>query len=119
MRKSRFTAQQIVAVLKEAEAGIDVAGRLCKHGTSRATFYQWRSKSAGTTASEFKRMYADLAWETRPSRTSSNESRNAVREAPDGRPHGQGALAPGSSGLPSGRIVADGVVSAAGRCGGA
>lgn len=62
--------------MKEAEASIDVAGLLRKHGISRATFYQWRSKCAGTPASELKRikeleaensklkrMYADLALE--------------------------------------------------------
>ena len=56
MRKSKCTEEQIVAILKEGDAGVDVASLLRRHGISRATYYHWRSKYAGTTPSELKRM---------------------------------------------------------------
>lgn len=76
MKRSRFTESQIVAVLKEGEAGMPVAELCRKHGISNATYYQWKSKYAGVQVSEFtrlreleaenaklKRMYADLVLE--------------------------------------------------------
>jgi putative transposase len=56
MKKSRFTESQIVAVLKEGEAGVPVAELTRKHGISRATYFNWRSKYGGVTVNELKRM---------------------------------------------------------------
>ena len=56
MRKSRFSEDQIIGILKEHQAGLS-AGELCrKHGISDATFYNWRSKYGGMEVSEAKRL---------------------------------------------------------------
>ena len=78
MRKSRFTEAQVVAILKEGDAGRPVAELLRKHEISSATYYAWKAKYGGLGASELKRLkeleaettrlkrlYADLALENR------------------------------------------------------
>jgi len=51
MKTSRFTDSQIIAVLKQAEAGTPVSQLCREHGISSATFYKWRSKFGGMDAS--------------------------------------------------------------------
>ena len=52
MKKSRFTESQVVAILKEGEAGVAVAQLAREHGISPATYYHWKSKYAGAGVPE-------------------------------------------------------------------
>ena len=76
MRKSKFNESQIIGIIKEAEAGVPVADLIRQHGISRTTFFKWRSKYAGASVADvkrlreleaentkLKRMYAELALE--------------------------------------------------------
>jgi len=76
MRRSKFSESQSVAILKSVESSLPVAEVIRKHGISRATYFIWKSKYAGATVAEMKRlreleaenaklkrMYAELALE--------------------------------------------------------
>ena len=56
MKKSRFSDSQIMAVLKQAQAGTPVPELCREHGISSATFYKWRSKFGGMDASMMSRL---------------------------------------------------------------
>ena len=56
MKKSRFTDSQIMAVLKQAEAGTPVLDLCREHGISNATFYKWRAKFGGMDVSLMAKM---------------------------------------------------------------
>ena len=56
MKRARFSEEQIIGVLKEAEAGAKVSELCRQHGISDATFYTWRSKYGGLEISEMPRL---------------------------------------------------------------
>jgi putative transposase len=58
MKRSGFTEEQTIEVLREQEAGATVAELCCKHGISSATFYAWKAKFGGMDVSEAKRLKA-------------------------------------------------------------
>jgi putative transposase len=74
MKRTKFSEQQIITILKEAESGLKVADLCRQHGMSQSTFFKWKSKYGGLEVSELrrikqleeenhrlKRMFADLS----------------------------------------------------------
>jgi putative transposase len=58
MKKSRFSEEQIIGILKEHQAGLSALELCRKYGISDATFYNWRSRYGGLEVSEVKRLKA-------------------------------------------------------------
>jgi len=56
MKKSRYTEEQIIGILKQHEAGVKAADLCREHGISEATFYNWKSKYGGLDVSEAQRL---------------------------------------------------------------
>jgi putative transposase len=56
MKSKRFSEEQVIAVLKEADAGAKTKEPCRRHGISEATFYTWKAKYAGMTESEVRRL---------------------------------------------------------------
>jgi putative transposase len=56
MKKSRYTEEQIIGILKQHEAGVKAADLCREHGISEATFYNWKSKYGGMDVSEAQRL---------------------------------------------------------------
>ena len=56
MKRSRFSEERIIGILKEHQAGLSAAQLCRKHGVSEPTFYKWRSKYVGLEVSEAKRL---------------------------------------------------------------
>jgi putative transposase len=112
MKKSRFSEQQIINILKQADAGVKVQDLCRQHGISDATYYKWKSKYGGMEASDIKRlreieaensklkrMFADLALENRALKDLIEKSSNSERAPGIGSVSGRGARAGCRTGL--------------------
>lgn len=106
MKKSRFTETQIIAVLKQADAGVSVKDICRQAGISAPTYYKWKAKYGGMEASDLKRvkeleaenarlkrMYAEMALDNAAMKDLIAKNCRAGAEARGGAVHGRGARA--------------------------
>jgi putative transposase len=56
MKKARYSEEQIIGILKEAEAGVAITELCRKYGISDATYYNWKARYGGMTTSEMRRL---------------------------------------------------------------
>ena len=128
MTKSRFTESQMMAILEEGCSGIPAAEVCRKHGISAPTYYQWKSKYAGMSLPELKRvkeleaenaklkrMYAELALENTALRTYCPESSSAVSETGGSRCNGDRTSAVASQSLQTSRYIEGGAIQRTSR----
>src|SRR4028118_1541223 len=103
MKRSRFTEEQIIAILREQEAGAKTADLCRRHGISAATFYAWKAKYGGLEVSEarrlkgledenakLKRLLADAMLDNAGLKDLLAKSSDAYRQADRGRPSQDG-----------------------------
>ena len=115
MKARQYTEEQIIAVLREGEAGARVADLCRKYGMSDATYYNWKAKYAGLTVSELKRLkaledenrrlkqiVADQALDIRALKEFSQKTIKAQGQAFSGFSHQGEPWAERKTGLPSG-----------------
>jgi len=106
MKKSRFTETQIIAVLKQADAGVPVKDICRQAGISAPTYYKWKAKYGGMEASDLKRvkeleaenarlkrMYAEMALDNAAMKDLIAKNCRAGAEARGGAVPGRGARA--------------------------
>lgn len=89
MKKSKFTEEQIIAVLKQVEGGLPVADACRQRGISEQTYYRWRAKFGGLEASEAKRLRELEAENTKLKRLVADLSLDcvALKDALSGKYH--------------------------------
>ena len=100
MKRSRFSDEQIIAIVKEQEAGLKTADVCRKHGISDATFYKWKARYGGLEVSEarrlkaledenarLKRLLADAMLDNAALKEIAGKTGDARREAKGGPPH--------------------------------
>ena len=114
MKTSRFSDSQIIAVLKQAEAGSPVPEQCREHGISSATFYKWRAKFGGMDASlmtrlrkleeenrRLKKMYAEERLKAEIIQEAMEKSGEAISAARDGPARSSFRSGQHQTGLPS------------------
>ena len=120
MKRSRFTEDQIIGILKEHEAGVSVADLCRKHGVSDATVYKWKAKYGGMDVSEakrlkgfedenarLKRLLADAMLDNAALKDLLGKNGDARRAAASGRASGGGPRDERAAGVPGDRLLPD------------
>ena len=85
--KKRFTEEQIIGFLREAESSLAVAELCRRHGFSEASYYLWRSKFGGMSVSNAKRLLAESMLENEVTKEALRKSGERTSQTRTGAPH--------------------------------